>query len=81
MKSYLGTLTALQEAGVYFFTNDLDEAKVALQEASILYKGLKVKILNLANTEERLEIVEIDPDMASEKSGYAVVVKVPDMPV
>ncbi|TRM99608.1 hypothetical protein DJ530_08600 [Sulfolobus sp. E1] len=66
---------------LYFFTNDLDEAKVALQEASILYKGLKVKILNLANTEERLEIVEIDPDMASEKSGYAVVVKVPDMPV
>ncbi|WP_029552539.1 hypothetical protein [Saccharolobus solfataricus] len=81
MRSFLGTLVALQEAAVYDYNKDYKEIEKAMQEAKRVYKGLKVKILNLSNIEDRMELIDLDPDIGQYKDGYVVVVKVPETPL
>ncbi|WP_338599700.1 hypothetical protein V6M85_10460 [Sulfolobus tengchongensis] len=81
MRSFLGTLVSLQEAAVYHYSKDYEDAERALREARSVYKGLKVKIFNLSNAEDRIEIIDIDPDMGQFKEGYVVIVKIPENPL
>lgn len=78
MRSFLGTLTSLQEAAIYYYTKDYNAAKKITNEAKNIYKGLKIEILNLSKIEDKLKAIDIDPDIASEKEGYVILIKVPE---
>ncbi|BDB97043.1 hypothetical protein [Saccharolobus caldissimus] len=78
MRSFLGTLTSLQEAAIYYYTKDYNAAKKIANEAKSIYKGLKIEILNLSEIEDKLKASDIDPDIASEKEGYVILIKVPE---
>ncbi|MEM0294279.1 MAG: hypothetical protein QXY68_01450 [Saccharolobus sp.] len=77
MRSFLGTLSSLQEAAIYYYGNDFIEAQKALQEAKKAYKGLRIKLLNLSNIGERIEVIDIDPDIGERNRGYVVIIEVP----
>lgn len=73
MKSFLGS-TILQGAGIYAYTTNYEEALDIYRKASKLFTEFSVRILNLRDIKQRLDAINLDPDIADFKEGYVVAI-------
>mgnify|MGYP001772523181 CR=1 FL=1 len=73
MRSFLGP-TILQGAGIYAYTKDYEEARKIYEEARKIFTELSIKILDLSNTKQRLDAINIDPDIGDLKEGFVIAI-------
>ena len=52
----------------------MEQAKRDLEKVSGIYVGFNCRILDLSNPDDRLLAIDVDPDVADFKDGYAVLV-------
>ena len=73
MKSFLGS-TILQGAGIYAYTRDYEEALKIYEEARKIFTEFSVRILNLSDIKQRLDAINLDPDIGDFKEGFVVAI-------
>ena len=73
MKSFLGS-TILQGAGIYAYTKNYDEAVRIYEKASKIFTEFSIRILNLSDIKQRLDAINLDPDIGDFKEGFVVAI-------
>jgi len=73
VKSFLGS-TILQGAGIYAYTRDNEEALKIYEEARKIFTEFSVKILNLSDIKQRLDAINLDPDIGDFKEGFVIAI-------
>lgn len=73
MKSFLGS-TIQQGAGIYAYTKDFEEAKRIYEKAKRIFPEFSVKILNLQDIKDKLEAINLDPDIGDFKEGFVIAI-------
>ena len=73
MKSFLGS-TILQGSGIYAYTKDYEEAKRIYEKARKIFTEFSVRILDLSDTKQRLDAINLDPDIGDFKEGFVVAI-------
>jgi len=64
----------LQGGGLIAYTTNYDEAKRIRDNMEKIFRELTVRILDLSKIEERLQAINLDPDIADFKEGYAIAI-------
>jgi len=75
VKSFLGS-TILQGGGIFAYTTSYEEAKKIYEEAKKIFTEFSVKILDLQDIKQKLEAINLDPDIADFKEGYVIAIGV-----
>jgi len=73
VKSFLGS-TILQGAGIYAYTKSYDEAREIYEKAREIFTEFSVRILNLSDIKQRLDAINLDPDIGDFKEGFVVAI-------
>ncbi|MBW9140673.1 MAG: hypothetical protein K1T65_03080 [Candidatus Aramenus sp.] len=76
MRSVVGP-TISQKAGVFYITNDEEDALRSYELAKKMYPDFTIVLANLSNTEDRIAATNIDPDLGDFEKGYAIIILVP----
>ncbi|ARM76012.1 hypothetical protein [Acidianus manzaensis] len=77
MKSVFGTII-LQSAGIFSITKNRNQAEKDLIIARKIYPDFKISLLDLSIIEDKLKVIDIDPDLADLNEGFIILVEVPD---
>ncbi|BFH73225.1 hypothetical protein SJAV_11690 [Sulfurisphaera javensis] len=75
MKSFLGS-TIAQGGGIFAYTTSYEEARKIYEKTCKIFTEFSVKILDLKDTKQRLDAINLDPDIADFKEGYVIAIGV-----
>jgi hypothetical protein len=64
----------MQNAGIFYFTLDLKEAESLYELAKKFYPSFEVVLLNLKDIDDRIRVIDIDPDFGDLKEGYVIAI-------
>lgn len=75
MKSFLGS-TIAQGGGIFAYTKSYDEAIEIYNKACKTFTEFSIKILDLKDLKQRIDAINLDPDIADFKEGYVIAIGV-----